>query len=254
VADDAHGRPPGDSGEPTQEHRGLPEGSDYDATLPPPSDPYVDDADVSTISGDSSYDTGEWDETSGYGQGGAPTWSGRAGVPEPGTRPPVPGEEGWEPGGPRGGGAWYLPVVLGIVLLLLLGLVGLGLWLGLRDSGGKPLAPASSAPATSAVPSPTRTATVAPTTPPPTTAAATVSLPDLSGVAYGEAASLLTAKGLVPQRVDTVDSTLPAGTVIRTDPQGPTDVPAGSTVRLFVAVHPPPTSQPSPSPTVSPSG
>ena len=249
VADDARGGPAGDPDDPTQEHRALPGDPDFDPTLAPPSDPYVDDADVTMTGHDTSYDPMDgWDPSAGgYTTPGADVWSGRAEVPEPGTRPAVPDDSDWA-SGPEPRPAWVLPVILGVALLLLLGLLGLGLWLSLRD-GKTPTTPPTTTPAaTSAAPS--RTPSASPTAS-ASSSAATVALPDLKGVQYDAAVALLQGKGLVAQRVDTVNSSLPAGTVINTDPAGPVDVPAGSTVRLFVAVPPPPTTAP-PSPTDSP--
>lgn len=234
----------------------MPEDAEFDPTLAPPSDPYVDDADVTPAAHDLLYDpTGEFEHTTELAPvddaAGPPpgVWSGRAGVRPPTDEEPQPGEPDWE-GEPEQNN-WLLPVIFGVVLLLLLGLLGLGLWLSLHHDK-EPVTPASTAPhptsaaPTSAAPSPTPSATAS--------ASATVaSLPDLTGVSYDAAVALLTGVGLVPVRVDTITTDLPAGYVIRTDPAGPRDLPVGTKVRLFVAVAPPPTTAPaSPSPTASP--
>ncbi len=283
MADEAGGRQPGDPDEPTREHPDsapagdaptvggspapgeprwpggpLPGGADqptreqpaaldepyFDPTLAPPSDPYVDDIAVTTAADDHSYQPDDGDP----GRPGS-SWSGRAGVPPPGTRPAAPDEEWQEP--ERRGGAWYLPALVGVLLALLLGLVGLGLWLGLKDHG-KPTPTATATPRpTATTPSvartsakPTASATGAPS-------AATVELPDLSKVSYADAAGALHGLGLVAKRIDEVNDSLPEGTVIRTDP-GPGQVPVGSVVTLFVAKPAPPTTAPA-SPTPSPS-
>jgi hypothetical protein len=214
----------------------------FDPTTVPPSDPYFDDTAVTMAAHDHSYQPDD-----GYPGGGAPpAWSGRAGVPPPDTRPPTPNEPEWdEP--ERRGGAWYLPALLGLVVALLFGLVALGLWLGLRDRD-KPGPSASTTPAptvTSAAPART---SAAPSAPPTTASSALVELPDLSNVSYTDAADLLRNRGLVPKRVNEVNTSLPRDTVIRTDP-GPGQVPTGSTVTVFVATAPP---SPPPPPTTAP--
>ncbi len=227
----------------------MPDEPDFDPTLAPPSDPYVDDTDVTMAADDHSYDPdASYDQ---YGETSGEVWAGRAGVPPPGTRPGAPGEEEWgeEPPEERN---WLLPVIFGVVLVLLLGLLAVGLWLALRDNK-KPTTPLSPAPnVTTPAVAPTTAASTPSTPPSSASSASTVSLPNLSGVEYSDAVTVLQGKGLTPKRVDKVSSTVPAGTVISTDPQGPIDVPAGSTVTAFVAVAPPPTTEPA-SPTASPS-
>jgi len=241
----------------------VPDDAEFDPTLAPPSDPYTDDVDVTPAAHDLHYDpTGEFqntteiekvDEAGGQppaGQPAAGTWSGRAGVRPPTDEDAVPGDADWNVREPERSN-WLLPVIFAVVLVLLVGLLGLGLWLSLRNDK-TPVTPASTGPRptsaapTSASPSATPSATVS--------ASATIaSLPDLTGLSYAAAVTLLTGIGLVPERVDTITTDLPAGYVIRTDPAGPRDLPVGTKVRLFVAVAPPPTTAPAtPSPTPSP--
>lgn len=243
MGDDARDREPD---EPTREQPAVPPGrdetQDFDPTTMPPSDPYLDDTDVTMAADDHTYDpTAQYEPPE--------VWSGRAGVPPPGTRPAVPGETEWpSPQPPRR----VLPVIFGVVLALLVGLLALGLWLALRDKG-QPNPPASPTPPATTAGTPSAPPTT--TSPSPTASAspsvATVLLPDLSGVSYATAADLLSGKGLVPNRVDRVSTTVPPGVVIGTDPQGPANVPAGSTVTVFVAVAPPTTAPASPSPSAS---
>jgi len=60
-------------------------------------------------------------------------------------------------------------------------------------------------------------------------------IPDETGKAYDEAAADLTAKRLVPKRVDTYDDVMPAGHVLGTDPPTGTVVPPSSEVTLKVS-------------------
>ena len=213
--------------------------------------------DVTPAAHDLLYDpTGEFQNTTEMDkvdEGGEPpagVWSGRAGVRPPSDEEAVPGDADWSAGEP-GRSPWVLPLIFAVILVLLLGLLGLGLWLSLHDDKS-PETPVTTAPrptsaaATSAAPSATPSATAS-------AGATAASLPDLRGVSYDSAAALLTGVGLVPERVDTITTDLPPGYVIRTDPAGPRDLPVGTKVRLFVAVAPPPTTAPAtPSATPSP--
>ncbi|MFC0005075.1 PASTA domain-containing protein [Micromonospora siamensis] len=178
-------------------------------------------------------------------------WAGRAEVPV--ARPAEPTAPEWyaaEPAGRR----WWAPILLGIVALLLLALIGAGVWLLLRaedertgpDRSPTPLP--TSAPRTTGAP-----ATTAPTTRPASTpprsatssAAERVAVPPLVGLPRDTAEELLDDVGLKP-RVRTRESDRPAGTVIASDPDVGELVPAGSEVTLVVAEAPessgPPTS------------
>ncbi|TML26933.1 MAG: PASTA domain-containing protein [Actinobacteria bacterium] len=159
-------------------------------------------------------------------EGGA-RWSARAGVPPAGPRPATVHEQQWVPERAPSG-TWWLPIVIGLAALLLLGLIGLGMWLALRGSGPAPRPSATpSASVTSASPSPSPSPSASPSPSP----SAVVPVPALARV------------------VNRVTDAVPAGTVIDTDPTAGTRVPVGSTVTVFVAT-PPPTSTP-PSPTGS---
>jgi serine/threonine-protein kinase len=73
-------------------------------------------------------------------------------------------------------------------------------------------------------------------------------VPNLNGQDYAAAANTLTGLGLVPQRVNESSSTVPAGKVIRTDPNGGFAL-TGNTVTVVVSSGPPASPSPSPSPT-----
>ncbi|MFC4149193.1 PASTA domain-containing protein [Micromonospora mangrovi] len=180
-------------------------------------------------------------------------WSGRAGVP-----PPRPAEQSTEwYTEEQAGRRWWMPILLGILALVLLALIGLGVWLALRaaDEGPAP-APTPSlrpttAPTTSAAPS-----TPPPTTPPATTAAAQVPMPPLVGLPEATARGILDRLG-VDYRVRTRTSEQPAGTVIETDPEAGEPVREGERVTVVVAAAAAPTSDagtptPAPSATATP--
>ncbi|MEO3775807.1 PASTA domain-containing protein [Micromonospora sp. B11E3] len=185
----------------------------------------------------------------------APTvWSGRAGVP-----PPRPAEYREPAGGDwyaeeQAGRRWWTPIVLGIVALLLLGLLGAGLWLILqaedtpaprRSASARP----TTAPATSGVPTAEAT-TERPSTTPPVTTPAAVPMPPLVGLPRASAERVLDELG-IDHRVETRVSDQPAGTVIETDPEAGRLVPADEEAVLVVAA-PPATTGATPSTTAGP--
>jgi hypothetical protein len=174
-------------------------------------------------------------------------WAARAEVRPTGPRGAE--QQEWVPAEPRG--AWWMPILIGVLALILLGLLGLGLWLALRGSnsptpapsGSPTAAPTSAAPSLSPTPSPTAS---------PSPSVATVTIPTfLVGLAPQDARDQLIALGLTSTEVDRVDAAR-AGTVIDTQPGPGTAVPVGSSVTLIVAVAPASPSastSPSPSPT-----
>jgi serine/threonine-protein kinase len=85
-----------------------------------------------------------------------------------------------------------------------------------------------------------------------------VSLPDLRGTSVGDAQQILSGLGLTSTVRNQVDDSVPAGTVLGTDPAADSAVPAGSSVVLVVAVAPatsnPPQPSKSPSPTPTSNG
>ncbi|MEU6023523.1 PASTA domain-containing protein [Micromonospora sp. NPDC047134] len=177
----------------------------------------------------------------------AEPWSGRAEVPPAGSgqeRDLAAGEwYGDDPAGRR----WWLPIVWGIALLLLLALLGTGLWLARQavdegDSGPPSPQPTTSAAPTSDSPSPTRSPSATPTT---SAAPTTLPLPPLVGLTEEAARALLDRLDLEPQ-VEYRPSNQPAGTVIATDPGAGDPVESGDVVRLVVADPSPSTPAPEP--------
>ncbi|MET9300348.1 PASTA domain-containing protein [Micromonospora aurantiaca] len=178
-------------------------------------------------------------------------WSGRAGVPPP--RPagyPEPGGEYY--GDEQAGRRWWMPILLGILALLLLGLIGVGVWLALRaaDRNSDPGPPVpsisaqTSAAPTSAAPTSAAPSISSPSTPPATTAPVEVPMPPLVGLPEAAARAALDRLDL-DYRVQRRASDRPAGTVISTDPEAGYPVGEDERVTIVVAVPAPPTSGPS---------
>ncbi|MER7333271.1 MULTISPECIES: PASTA domain-containing protein [unclassified Micromonospora] len=186
---------------------------------------------------------------------GPAAWSGRAEVPPP--RPADPREAAeWyaeEPGGRR----WWLPILWGVVALLLLGLLGVGLWLALQSADDDPAVPGlSPSPSVTRV-SPTTPAptSAAPTTPSPsasptTSAAAQVPMPPVVNLPLATAQAILDDLGL-GHRVEYRESDRPEGTVIRTDPDAGELVPDGEEVTLVVSRGAPSPTGGEPTPTTA---
>jgi PASTA domain len=181
-------------------------------------------------------------------------WAARAEV-----RPPRPGtdvtQEEWAvPPASEPRGRWWMPIVVGILVLVLLALLGWGIWLILQaTNSGDNQAPAPAVSTSAAAPETTEpttaTATTEPTTTPTTTeptGPAEVTVPALKGLSSAEARQALARKGLA-YRLRFVTSPAPAGTVIDSDPAEGRQVPADTTVTLIVSVQP--SSSPTPSTT-----
>ncbi|MEH0845114.1 PASTA domain-containing protein [Micromonospora sp. CPCC 205711] len=189
-------------------------------------------------------------EAARQGPAAPAVWSGRAGVPPP--RPAdyrEPAE--WYPEDQRGR-RWWAPILLGILALLLLGVLGAGIWLALRasDDGGPEESPSplpTSAPATTAAPTTAAPTTEPPSTPPTTTAAARIPMPPLTGLSRATAQRVLDRLG-VAYRVETRTSDQPPGTVIETDPAAGEPVGPDEEVTLVIAEA---AESPSVSPTLS---
>lgn len=225
-------QPPSDA---TQVHRPV---GDETAMLPPRS------GDTTIIPPVRPGDTAMLPPVTDHPDEGA-RWAARAGVPQ------AAAEEEWVPA-EEPGGAWWLPLVLGIGGLLLLALVGIGVWLAFRHSGNAPApapSPTASQPA-SPTPSPTPSLNPSPSASP---SAAAVTLPDLRGTSVADAQRVLSGLGLASTVRNQVDDSLPAGSVVRTEPGAGSAVPPGSTVVLVVAVAPATSNVPSPSRSPSPS-
>ncbi|WP_200208253.1 PASTA domain-containing protein [Micromonospora coerulea] len=187
-----------------------------------------------------------------------PAWSGRAGVPPP--RPvgyPEPGSEWYAE--EQAGRRWWMPILLGILALLLIALIGVGVWLALRAADRNstpspaPTPPPTTAPATTAGPTSAAPSTTPPTTPPTTSAAARVPMPPLVGLPESAARAILDRLG-VDYRVETRRSDRPTGTVIETDPATGDLISEGDRVTLVVAEAAAPTTgggTPTPEPPVT---
>ncbi|WP_432833602.1 PASTA domain-containing protein [Dactylosporangium sp. CA-092794] len=195
----------------------------------------------------------------------APRWTARAGVPSPGDprlRQPAPPQEwvGEEEEDPYQGRAWYTPVVVGVVAVVLVAALSVGLWLIYRatvngeNAPGEVVAPSSaSSAAPSAAPSsapPESSAPPSSEAPPPSSAPppGLVVIPPLRGDSLAEATVKLQVLGLNVEVQRRPDDSLPPGEVLATEPDTGQQVPAGSTVTVIVA------SAPSPAPPASPAG
>jgi cytoskeletal protein RodZ len=176
-------------------------------------------------------------------------WAGRAEV-----RPPRPSREDWataawdgEPPPPPGESnrKWWMPIVVGIVALVLLGALGWGVYLIASAEDGA-TDPAPSAPPATATQAPetTEPTSAAPTTTPPTTQPTTtqpeepveITVPALIGLSQEEAQQALQRRGLT-FRVIQRNGNAPAGTVIDSDPSEGQEVPPNTQVTLVVAAE-----------------
>jgi hypothetical protein len=170
-------------------------------------------------------------------------WSGRAEV-----RPPRSGDYAstdWttEPS-PEPRGKWWLPIVIGIVGLVLVALLGWGIWLILQaqnsDDGTPAPGPTPSAPATPTAEQPTTQPT---TEAPATTQAATtgaptpsaVTIPALRGLPQNEALQALSRRGLAARLRYVRSTEASPGTVIDSDPAEGQKVPPDTVVTLVIA-------------------
>jgi PASTA domain len=248
----------------TQEHPGWDDTADqtmvHGSTTPGRDDATqvggapADATQVAGAAGDSTQVAGSADDATQVAgapvdAGGPPRWSARAQVPQrEDDEEPV---SQWDGAPPTN---WTVPVLIIIVVLLLLGLVGLAVWLATRDRDGGPTTPptATAAPTTPAPSVTSGPPTTPPSPPPGTTPPALVAIPGLRGQPADAAAGALSGLGLVPERRDQVSTDVAAGLVIGTDPVAGSNVAPGTTVILIVSTGPPePTGEPttSPSPT-----
>jgi len=180
-------------------------------------------------------------------------WAGRAGIPQPGG-PGGPPDDGppdrWQPG-PPDGRRWWMPILIGIIALILLGVLAFGLWLILRGDGGPTPEPSPTTPAAT-TPAPTSAAPTTSSPSPTATTPAAVAVPILEGLTVAEAGQRLAEVGL-NSRLNFVDSDRPADTVLDSDPGPGTQVQPGSTVTLDVSSGPPATpATPTPTATTTP--
>jgi hypothetical protein len=178
-------------------------------------------------------------------------WSGRAEV-----RPPRPAhsiyDTDWSGGpipstpGPRD--RWWMPIVVGVIVLLLLGVLAWAIYVIVHNSGQQP-GPATTTPPTAVVTTnaPSTALSTAPSSPPstepstaPTTTATTqeptaaLTVPALRGLPLAEARAALNRTGL-RYRVLYLNSTAAPGTVIDSDPAEGQEVPPDTRVTIVVA-------------------
>ncbi|AGZ38334.1 PASTA domain-containing protein [Actinoplanes friuliensis] len=219
-----------------------------DRTEQMPRAPFPDDDSTSVLppaTDDGTRTLSDYRSTDNWADDGDPVWSGRAGV-----RPQRPGygdeETDWATvpaDEPRG--KWWMPIVVGIVGLILLGLLGWGIYLIAQSSGDTtdttPAVTAPAAPPPAATEPTTTPPSTAPTTTEPTSSPAPsptdVTVPALRGLSLDEARGALDRKGL-SYRLRYVTSESPAGTVIDSDPAEGQQVPADTVVALIIAAAP----------------
>ncbi|GAB1688328.1 PASTA domain-containing protein [Krasilnikovia sp. M28-CT-15] len=191
-------------------------------------------------------------------------WAGRAEV-----RPPRPSaamgdtrEEWAVPADREPRGRWWLPVLVGLVVVALLALLGWGVFQILRalnhdEEAPAPVvtssagAPPSTAPSSEPSPPSSPPSTAATTSLPPTTeptGPTEVTVPALKGLSVQDARQALERTGLA-YRVRFVRSEAPPGTVIDSDPAEGQQVPPDTTVTLIVSAPPSPSAEPSSTPT-----
>jgi hypothetical protein len=185
-----------------------------------------------------------------------PVWSGRAEV-----RPPQPGRTGYDvdwsdappppPPGSGRGDRWWMPIVVGFVVLVMLGVLAWAIYLIVQNSGDDqtpattPSTVATTATTTEPSSAPTTEPSSAPTTEPTTTEPTTepttteptateVLVPALKGLSLADARAALNRTGL-RYRVLYRDSTAPPGTVIDSDPEEGQEVPPDTRVTIVVS-------------------
>lgn len=245
---------------------GHPQGEDATRMMPPAADddatrvtPQPSGSDATSVLPASGTHTERYDRSSDtWADDAGPVWAGRAGV-----RPPRPGSgDDFAPSDwttahldePRG--KWWMPIVVGIVGLVLLGLLTWGIYLIATSSGGD--TDTTPEVTTSAVrPENTGTGgtppTIAPTTTPPQSSAVAtasdVTIPALVGLSADEARAALDRKGM-NYRLRFVTADAPAGTVIESDPAEGQQVPPDTVVTLIIA-QPPASSAPPDTPSPS---
>jgi hypothetical protein len=180
-----------------------------------------------------------------------PVWSGRAEV-----RTPQPARTGYDadwadvppPGPAEQRDRWWMPIVVGFVVLVMLGVLAWAIYLIVQNSGGDetpattPSTPAAvtpeptSAPTTSSATPSSEPTTTTPSSSPATTEPTTteVNVPALRGLSLADARAALDRTGL-QYRVLYRDSTAPAGTVIDSDPEEGQEVPPDTRVTIVVS-------------------
>ena len=141
-------------------------------------------------------------------------------------------------------GRWWMPILVGILALLLIGALGWGVYLIAQSSedGAETPDPVPSAPAPTVVttePTTPPTSTAPPTTTPTTTeptGPTEVTIPALVGLSQQEAQQALDRRGL-SYRLLFRPSDAQAGTVIDSDPAEGQEVPPDTQVTLVIAAE-----------------
>jgi hypothetical protein len=191
-------------------------------------------------------------------------WAGRAEVRPPRPLGPDDTAADWIPAPSEPRGRWWMPILVGFVALILLGLIIWGFYLiaqNLGDGDETPTPPATmSAPPVSVAPTATSTTTQPTTTPPTTTPATTeptgpteVTVPALVGLSRAEAQQALERRGLSFREILRRSDAAP-GTVIDSDPAEGQQVPPDTQVTLVVAARPATTTPTAPATTTTPPG
>jgi PASTA domain len=161
----------------------------------------------------------------------------------------------WQPPEPRR--AWWLPILLGIIGLVLLIAIAFAVVAALNNSSDNaPPVPAPTATATSPSQAPSTPSSTPPTSTPPTTPSAvgTFSVPSiLIGLQITDAESLLDSYGISYTAVPQPDDNALPNTVVGTSPQPGQVLPAGGGVTLYYAQPSTPSSPATSAPAVSPS-
>ncbi|WP_433389007.1 PASTA domain-containing protein [Micromonospora sp. KLBMP9576] len=169
---------------------------------------------------------------------GSAVWSGRAEV-----RPAQPADqpEGDWYAEEQGTRRWWLPILWGVIVLLLLGMLGVGLWLVLDSADDDPSgpSPSPSPSVTRASPTTASATSAAPTSSPPSASptpsvADRLPMPPVVNLPLETAQAILDDVGLA-HRVEYETSDRPAGTVIRTEPEAGEFVSEDAEVTLVVA-------------------
>ncbi|WP_213455717.1 PASTA domain-containing protein [Rhizomonospora bruguierae] len=167
-------------------------------------------------------------------------WAARAPIPRPGGEPMVERREWIEQQEPAPGRRWWIPAVVALVALLLLAVLGYGLWLLLGEGGNKPsppAAPTATAPPPPTLPETTQPQPQVPTAPTATTPAGVV-VPRLVGLSEADARATLDDVGLTFRLAFEENGGFPPGSVVRTDPPAGTMLPRGDEVTLIIATPP----------------
>jgi hypothetical protein len=231
---------------------------DQDATRVAPRAPQSDATSVlPAAAGDGTRTERDTRSTDNWADDGNEVWSARAGV-----RPRRPGygddstSTDWALPDEEPHGKWWTPIAVGIVGLLLLSLLGWGIYLIVQSAGDGATPEVT---ASAAAPATTRPSSAPPATEPPAqptsplTTPGDVTVPALKGLSSEEASDALDRRGL-NYRLRFVTSDSPAGTVIDSDPVEGRQVPADTVITLIIAAGPTASATPTPSASTGPSG